>query len=112
MKYQKNLVNKFNMILDNQGRVMLSDQKIPLLNEPQRSPGFVQKQPPEVFCKKGVLKNNGNFTRKHLCWSPFLITLQFFRAATLLKRYSNTDVFLFCRISAKERFHLFHVKIL
>ena len=31
---KKLLVNKFNMILDNQGRAMLNDQKILLLNEP------------------------------------------------------------------------------
>ena len=35
-----------------------------------------QKQPPEVFCKKGVLKNSTNFTGKHLCWGLFLIKLQ------------------------------------
>ena len=39
------LVNKFNMIFDNQGITSLA-------NEPQWSPGFVQKQPAEVFCKK------------------------------------------------------------
>ena len=43
------------------------------------------KQPPEVFCKKSVLKSFINFTGKHLCWSLF---------STLLKRDSNTDVFL------------------
>ena len=32
-----------------------------------------QKQPPEVFLFKDVLKNYTNFTRKHLCWSLFLI---------------------------------------
>ena len=32
---------------------------------------LVQKQRPEVLCKKGVLKNFANFTEKHLCWSPF-----------------------------------------
>ena len=57
-------------------------------------PGFVQKQPPEVSCKKGVLKNLANFTGKRLCWSLFLIKLQVFRSANLLKRDSNTDVFL------------------
>ena len=32
---------------------MLNDQSInSSLNEPHRSPGFVQKQPPELFCKK------------------------------------------------------------
>ena len=32
-----------------------------------------QNQPPEVFCKKGVLKNFAIFTGKDLCWSLFLI---------------------------------------
>ena len=31
----------------------------------------LQKQPPEVFCKKGVLKNFKIFTGKHLWWSLF-----------------------------------------
>ena len=31
----------------------------------------LQKLPPEVFLKKGVLKNSAKFTRKHLCWSLF-----------------------------------------
>ena len=30
-----------------------------------------QKQSPEVFCKKGVLKNFAKFTGKHLCQSLF-----------------------------------------
>ena len=47
---KEHLVNKFNMILENQGRLMLNEQKIPLPNKPKRSPGSVQKQPPEVFC--------------------------------------------------------------
>ena len=47
------LVIKFNMILVNQGRLTLNDQSITSANnEPQRSPKFVQKQPPEVFCRK------------------------------------------------------------
>ena len=32
---------------------------------------FMQKKPPEVFCKKGVLKNLSKFTGKHLCQSLF-----------------------------------------
>ena len=28
---------------------------------------YQQKQPPEVFCKKGVLKNFAKLTGKHLC---------------------------------------------
>ena len=38
--------------MDNQSRLKLNDQKIPFPDEPQNSPGFVQKQPPEVFCKR------------------------------------------------------------
>ena len=30
-----------------------------------------QKQPPEVFCKKDVLRNFAKFTGKHLCQSLF-----------------------------------------
>ena len=71
---------------------MLNDQSISSPhNEPQRSPGIVQKQPPEVFCKKGVLKSfTRNFTGKHLCWCLFLITLLVFRPATLLKRHRSS----------------------
>ena len=36
----------------------------------------LQKWPLVVFCKKGILKNFANFTRKHLYWNLFLIKLQ------------------------------------
>ena len=55
---------------------------------------YLQKQPPEFFVKKGVLKNFANITGKHLCWTPFLMKLQAFRLTTLVKRTSNTGVFL------------------
>ena len=42
-----------------------------------------QKQPPEVFCKIGVLKNFANFTEKHLCWCLFLIKLQALKQVAL-----------------------------
>ena len=29
----------------------------------------MQKQPPEVFCKKGMVKKLAIFTEKHLCWA-------------------------------------------
>ena len=44
--------------------------------------------------KKAVLKNFTIFTGKHQCWSPFLKKLQPLRPGTLLKRDSNTGVFL------------------
>ena len=53
-----------------------------------------QKQPPEVFCEKSILKNFTKFKGKHLCWSLFLINLHASSPATLLKRDSNTGVFL------------------
>ena len=53
-----------------------------------------QKQPPEVFCKKAVLKNIAMFRGKHLCWSLFLINFQILRPATLLKRNTNIGVLL------------------
>ena len=38
------LINKFNMIWDNQGRLVLNEQSITSPdNEPQKSPKFVQK---------------------------------------------------------------------
>ena len=51
--------------------------------------GYAKKEPPEVFCKIGVLKNFANFIGKHQCWSLFLIG-----PATLLKRDSKIGVFL------------------
>ena len=48
----------------------------------------------KIFFKIGVLKNFAKFTRKHLWWRFFLIKLQTWRPATLLKRDSNTGAFL------------------
>ena len=46
-----------------------------------------QKQPPEVFYKKGVLKNFTEFTVKQLCWSLFFSKVSG-------QTDSNTGVFL------------------
>ena len=46
----------------------------------------VQKQLPEVFCKKGVLKNFAKFTGKHLC------QLLFLNKKYLLKKENLTHV--------------------
>ena len=48
---------------------------------------------PELFCRKGVLKNFEKFTRKQLCWNFFLIKLQTCSPATLLKSNSSTGAF-------------------
>ena len=46
------------------------------------------------FKKKVAFKIFTIFIGKHLCWNLSLIKLQAFKPATLLKRGSNTSVFL------------------
>ena len=58
----------------------------------------------QMLFKTGVLENFINFTGKHLCWSLFLINFQTFRPATLLKRDSNTSVFLWNLWNFKNAF--------
>ena len=53
-----------------------------------------QKQPPDVFCKKSVLKNFAMFTGKHLYRSLFSIKLQAFSFATLFKKRLQYRYFL------------------
>ena len=53
-----------------------------------------------------VLKNFAIFAGKHLCRSVFLIKLQAFKSTTLLKRDSNTGVFLWILRNFQE--HLFY----
>ena len=45
-----------------------------------------QKQPPEVFCKKGVLRNFAKLTVKHLCLSLFFNN--FIKKETLAQVFS------------------------
>ena len=45
-----------------------------------------QKQPPDVLCKKGVLRNFAKFTGKHLCQRPFFNKVAGMSPATLLKK--------------------------
>ena len=54
----------------------------------------LQKQSPVLFYKKVVLKYFAIITEKHLFWGLFLIKLQAFIPATLLKRNSSTGAFL------------------
>ena len=48
----------------------------------------------QMFFKIGVLSTFPNFTKKDQCWNLFYIKLQAWKPATLLKRDSNTSVFL------------------
>ena len=48
----------------------------------------------QMFSKVGVIKNFAKITRKHLCWSLFFSKVAGLQPAALLKRNSNTGVFL------------------
>ena len=61
---------------------------------------FLQKQPPEVFCEKGVLRNFAKFTGKRLCQSLFFNKVAGGGLQLYLKRDSGTGFFCeFCEIS-------------
>ena len=73
----------------------------------------IQKQPPEVFFEKGVLRNFAKFTGKQLCQSLFLIKLQaeacnFIKKETcnFVKKEALAQVFAceFCQISENNFF--------
>ena len=55
---------------------------------------FVLKQPPELFCKKGVLKNLAKFMGKDLARVSSLIKLLALGLQLYYKRDSATGVFL------------------
>ena len=57
----------------------------------------------QMFFKIGVLKNVAIFEGKHLCWNFLLIRPQAWRPANLLKRDSNTGVFLWILRSSLEQ---------
>ena len=66
-----------------------------LSRTPLKTRAKPQKQSLQQFCKKKVvLRNFAHFIGKNLPWSLFLTELQAFRDATLWKRDSNTDIFL------------------
>ena len=70
-----------------------------------------QKQPPEVFCKKGVLRNFTKFTGKHLCQSLFFNKVTDLRpACNFIKKETPAQVFSseFCEIS-KNSFFTEHI---
>ena len=54
------------------------------------------------FFEIGILKNFANFTWKHLSWSLFLINLEAWSPANLLKRDSNTCFFLWKMLNFKK----------
>ena len=63
---------------------------------------------PEVFYKKGVLRNFAKFTGKHLCQGLFFNEVAGLGPASLLKRDAGTGVFLW--IFQNFLGHLFFIK--
>ena len=63
----------------------------------------VRSSRPDVFCKKGDLRNFAKFTEKHLCQSPFFNKVASLRsdACNFIKKETLTQVFSceFCEIT-------------
>ena len=60
----------------------------------------------QIFFKIDIVKIFENLVVKHLCWSLFLIKLEAWMSAVLLKRDSNTGVFLWNMRNFEK--HLFY----
>ena len=72
---------------DNYSGKELSSEQVPGITWFSNLLGkYVQKQPSEVFCKKGVLRNFTRFTGKHLFQSLFFNNVAGPRSPTLLKK--------------------------
>ena len=67
---------------------------------------YIQRQPPEVFCKKGVLKNFTKFTGKHLCQSLFFNKVAEYRCFPV-KIFQNT---FFYRTPPGDCFCIMHFR--
>ena len=60
---------------------------------------------PEVFCRKGVLRNFAKFTGKHLCQSLFFNKVAGLRQVCIsLMQIASMNVFLFHVITGKQCF--------
>ena len=62
--------------------------------------------------QNSCFKTFTDFTGKHLCWNLFLINLLSWWAATLLKRDSNTNVFVWNLQNFKTLFFTEHLQCL
>ena len=55
---------------------------------------YGQRQPPEVFCQKNLFLETSQISHENTCIGVFFDKVAALKLATLLKRDSNTDVFL------------------
>ena len=84
--------SSFRSICDTSNILKWEDCKIFTKLVPLKTPSSSSHQ--KCSIKKGIPKNLLCFTRKHLCWSLFLIKSQIFRPATVLRRDTNAGYFL------------------
>ena len=63
------------------------------LQKIKKNKSSIKKQPPEGFCKKGVLKKFHKIRLKHLCWRLFLTEFQVWGLQLYYKRDSNSQCF-------------------
>ena len=63
------------------------------LQKIKKNKSSIMKQPPEGFCKKGVLKKFHKIRLKHLCWRLFLTEFQVWGLQLYYKRDSNSQCF-------------------
>ena len=63
--------------------------------------GTLRSSPPEVFCKKGVVRNVSKFTGKHLCHSLFFNKVAGRKKEALARVFSCE----FCEISKNTVFY-------
>ena len=111
------------MILDNLDRLVIIDQSTTSpLNEPHRSPGFAQKQPPEVFCKKRCSLKSRKFHRKTPVFESLFNNFAGLQAWNFIKKilqhwcfpmknsHLPKNFLLFASMKAFEKCFLFHLK--
>ena len=85
MPSKTKVVNKNNNKVNNNYLLkVISISLLSMFTHMQES--LVQKQPPEVYSKKGTLKSFTKFTGKHLHWSFFFKKVAGLSSATVLKR--------------------------
>ena len=73
---------------------------------------YVQKQPPEVVFKKGVLENFANFTGKNLCWCFSVKLAKFLRALNFEEHLrTNADQMICNKILLQKIRAVFRISI-
>ena len=95
-KYCTSKENLMNAFFDSQFKYrkkIESSKEIPKIIYYDKEPSF-QKQPPEVFFKKGVLRIFTKFIGKHLCQRLFFNKVALLSLLIYQKRDSGTGVFL------------------